>query len=134
MKYMLLMQFPLSSWRTDLITLWPPEDAARHMDYLARMRADLEQAGELVDTQGLTGPEAAIEVRAGADGSPAVTDGPFAESKEFLAGYMIVDVENAQRAHAIAARWSHGPGRGGKPGNWPVQVRQMLGFKHCDDA
>jgi hypothetical protein len=134
MKYMLLMQFPLASWRTDLITNWPAEDIDRHLQYLARMRADLEQAGELVATHGLNGPEAAVEVRANATGSPVVSDGPFAEFKEFLAGYMIVDVETAQRAYAIAARWSHGPGPGGKPGNWPVEVREVLGAGHCDTA
>jgi hypothetical protein len=126
MKYMLLMQFPLASWRVGRIETWPQADITRHMDYLAHMRADLEQAGELVDTQGLTGPEAALEVQARADGSPAITDGPFAEAKEFMAGYMIVDVENAQRACDIAARWSHGPGPGGTPLNFPVQVRQVM--------
>lgn len=134
MKYMLLMQFPQASWRVDRIETWPQADIARHMDYLGRMRADLEQAGELVDTQGLTGPEAAIEVRAKADGSPAITDGPFAEAKEFMAGYMIVDVENAQRACEIAARWSHGPGPGGTPLNLPVEVRQIMTCASCSEG
>lgn len=126
MKYLLLMNFPLASWRVDRIETWPQADIARHMDYLAAMRAELEQAGELVDTQGLTGPEAALEVHAAADGTPVISDGPFAESKEFMAGYLIVDVDSARRACEIAARWSHGPGPGGKPLNFPVQVRQMM--------
>lgn len=134
MKYMLLMQFPLASWRTGFIETWPAQDMARHMEYLARMRADLEQAGELVDTQGLAHPDVAAEVCADAAGTPVVSDGPFAEAKEFLAGYMIVDVENAQRAHEIAARWSHGPGPGGKPGNYPVQVRQVMCHAGAHDS
>lgn len=134
MKYLLLMNFPLSSWRVDRIETWPPQDIARHMDYLARLRADLEQAGELVEVNGLTGPEDAVEVRARDDGSPAVTDGPFAESKEFMAGYLIVDVDEASRAHEIAARWSHGPGPGGTPLNLPVQVRRIMSHGPCQDA
>ena len=59
------------------------------------------------------------------DGAP-VTDGVFPESKEFLAGYWIVDVENQQRAYAVAARASAAPGPGGKPFNMPIEVRQVM--------
>jgi hypothetical protein len=55
-----------------------------------------------------------------------VTDGPFAESKEFLAGYWIVDVETPQRAHAIAARASAAPGPKGAPLNMAIEVRQVM--------
>jgi hypothetical protein len=65
-------------------------------------------------------------VRAGKGASPEVTDGPFAEAKEFLAGYWIVDVENPQQAYAIAARASAAPGPGGKPLNMPIEVRQVM--------
>jgi len=61
-----------------------------------------------------------------------VTDGPFAEAKEFLAGYCIVDVDTAQRAYEIAAMWSAGPGPGGKPLNLPVQVRASHGWPPRD--
>jgi hypothetical protein len=53
-----------------------------------------------------------------------VTDGPFAESKEFIAGFWIVDVKSADEAYRIAARVSTSPGPGGKPLNMPVEVRQ----------
>jgi hypothetical protein len=126
MKYMLLMQFPLSAARTERMELWPPQDIKAHMEYLRAMRKDLIDAGEMVGTEGLMGPEQAKEVHARSDGTAAVTDGPFPESKEFLAGYLMVDVDDPQRAYAIAARWSAGPGPGGKPLNLPVQVRQVM--------
>jgi hypothetical protein len=64
-------------------------------------------------------------VRAGKDGEP-ITDGVFPESKEFLAGYWMIDVESAERAYAIAARVSAVPGPGGIPSNMPIEVRQLM--------
>ena len=55
-----------------------------------------------------------------------MTDGPFPEAKEFLAGYWIVDVESTERAYAIAARASAAPGQGGEPLNMPIEVRQVM--------
>ena len=77
---------------------------------MKRFRDGAEQAGELVGAEGLASPEQARIVRAGKDGAPEVTDGPFAETKEFLAGYWIVDVESPERAYEIAARASAAPG------------------------
>ena len=65
-------------------------------------------------------------VRAGSNGEP-ITDGVFPESKEFLAGYWVIDVESSEQAYKIAARLSAGPGPDGKPGNMPIEVRQVLG-------
>ena len=65
-------------------------------------------------------------VRAGTDGKPLVTDGPFPEAKEFLAGYWIVDVETPAQAYAVAARASVAPGQDGKPLNLPIEVREVL--------
>ncbi|MEG3792264.1 YciI family protein [Lysobacter sp. CCNWLW3] len=134
MKYMLMMQFPHASWKVSRMELWPEQDVKAHMDHLQRMNRELVESGEFVQVQGLTGPEAATMVHARADGSPAVTDGPFPESKEFLAGYMIVDVDSAQRAYQIAARWSAGPGPGGAALNLPVEVRQVMEHSACHDA
>lgn len=133
MKYMLMMTFPHADWKVSRIELWPEQDVKAHMEYLGRLNHDLVESGEFVQVQGLTGPEAAIMVRARADGSPAVTDGPFPESKEFLAGYLIVDVDSAQRAYEIAARWSAGPGPGGTALNLPVEVRLVMGQMPCSD-
>jgi hypothetical protein len=74
----------------------------------------------------LAPPGQARIVRAGSQGKPDVTDGPFAETKEFLAGYWIVDVESAEQAYAIAARASAAPGPGGKPLNMPIEVREVM--------
>lgn len=126
MKYILMMQFALAEWKTSRIELWPAQDIQAHMDYLGRFTQELSEAGEMVATQGLMGPEEAVIVRATQNGSPAVTDGPFPEAKEFLVGYLVVDVESPQRAHEIAARWSAGPGPGGKPMNLPVEVRPLM--------
>ncbi|MFF3774022.1 YciI family protein [Streptomyces sp. NPDC002232] len=65
-------------------------------------------------------------VRAGADGAPLVTDGPFAETKEFLAGWWIVEVPTRQRALEIAAEVSAAPGPGGAPLRMPIEVREVM--------
>ena len=90
-------------------------------------------SGEFVDAQGLAGPEEALVVRANAHGAPEVTDGPFAEAKEFLAGFWIVDVANTARALAIAAEVSCAPGPDGKPLKMAVEVREVMGICHPKD-
>ncbi|CAN5863627.1 YciI family protein [soil metagenome] len=126
MKYILLMQFPLSGWKTETFDNWPRADADRHMAFLRQLNEDLIASGEFVETKGLAGWEAARIVRAKGDGSPAVMDGPFAETKEFLAGWWIIDVASAERAYEIAAKASAGPGRGGEPLNMPIEVRPVM--------
>ncbi|CAM5462499.1 YciI family protein [Streptomyces tanashiensis] len=86
----------------------------------------LAAAGELVDAQGLAMPDTALIVRADAGGAPLVTDGPFAETKEFLAGWWIVEVPSQQRALEIAAEVSAAPGPGGVPINMPIEVREVM--------
>ena len=84
------------------------------MDYYAALHRELLASGELVTQEALTGPELARVVTS--DGTaPVVTDGPFPEFKELLAGYQIVDVESEARAIEIAARVSAVPGPGGVP-------------------
>jgi hypothetical protein len=79
----------------------------------------------LVSAEGLADPREAKRVRAGTNGAP-ITDGAFAETKEFLAGYWIVEVEAAEQAYAIAARASAAPGPQGQPMNMPIEVRQVM--------
>jgi hypothetical protein len=122
MKYMLLMQGSAEGWKT--FGTWPMEDLQAHIGFMKKLLVDLKAAGELVDAQGLTGPEQAKIVRARADGSPAVTDGPFPEAKEFLAGYWIVDC-SPERVLALAAHISAAPGRGGVPLNMPIEIRPI---------
>jgi len=104
---------------------WSKEDIQRMIGYMKDLDRNLRSEGVLVSAEGLAFPEEAKQVRAGADGKP-ITDGVFPESKEFLAGYWIVDVEAPERAYEIAARASACPGAGGKPLNMPIEVRQVM--------
>ncbi len=107
------------------IMTWPKQDIQAHIGFMIGFNKELKASGELVSAEGLAWPDQAKLVRAGSDGTP-VTDGVFPESKEFLIGYWIVDVESAERAYAIAARASAAPGPGGKPLNMPIEVRQVM--------
>jgi len=123
MKYILMMnsvRVGVEGYRA-----WSNEDRATHMAYLHRLNQELRDSGEFVASQPLAPPQEAKLVRAGKDGAP-VTDGVFPEAKEFLLGFWIVDVENAERANEIAARISAGPGPGGVPTNMPIEVRQVM--------
>jgi hypothetical protein len=125
MKYMLMMHAPKEGWTTAGIGTWAPKDIQAHIAFMLGLNEKLKAAGELVDAQGLAGPEEAKSVRARKDGTPD-TDGPFAEAKEFLAGFWIVDVDSAKRAYDIAATVSAAPGKGGAPLYMPVEVRQVM--------
>ncbi len=104
-KYMLMMHAPRAGWKDAGIGTWPPEDIKAHIEFMHGFNKELTEAGELVGAQGLACPEEARVVRAGQDGAPEVTDGPFAEAKEFLAGYWIVDVrEHGARLRDRRAR------------------------------
>jgi hypothetical protein len=133
MKYILMMQFPLSSWKTQRLDLWSKQDQQRHFDFLKRFNQELMDAGEFVRTEGLGGPEQMKIVRAGKGGSPAITDGPFPESKEVLAGYWAIDVETPERAYELAARASAAPGVGGKPLDMPIEVHPVMFTKASGD-
>jgi hypothetical protein len=132
MKFMLMMHTPRSGWTTSGIGTWPPGDINAHINFMKRLAIDLKNAGELVGAEGLAGPEEARIVRAGKGGAPEVTDGPYPEAKEFLAGYWIVDVETAKRAHEIAARASAAPGKDGVPLNMPIEVREVMSAPSSD--
>jgi len=125
MKYMLMMHAPRGAgdWA---IANWPPADLKAHIEFMIQINKELTAAGELVGAEGLAGPNEARVVRATKNGTPAVTDGPFAESKEFLAGYWIVDCATTERAYEIAARASAAPGIGGVPLNMPIEIRQVM--------
>jgi hypothetical protein len=123
MKYMLMMNTPGGG--PYQITSWPPQDFQAHIAFMKRFGKGLRASGELVAAEGLTAPDQAKRVRAGKDGRP-ITDGVFPETKEFLAGYWIVDVPSAERAYEIAAQASAAPGPGGGPLNLPIEVRQVM--------
>ncbi len=96
-----------------------------HIAFMTLFSKELRDSGELVSAEGLAFPSQAKLVRAGKDGEP-ITDGVFPESKEFLAGYWIVDVDSPERAYTIAARASEAPGPGGTPLNMPIEVRPVM--------
>jgi hypothetical protein len=125
MKFMLMMHAPRGDGSYQINT-WKPEELRAHIQFMKDLNRGLREAGELAAAEGLAPPGQARVVRARGEGAPEVTDGPFAESKEFLVGYWIVDVESAERAYAIAGRASTAPGPGGKPLGLAIEVRQVM--------
>ena len=124
MKYLMMMHAPRGTGEYEIFS-WAPEDLQAHMAFLQRFNRELVESGEWVDVLGLTPPGEAKLVRAGTDGAP-VTDGPFPESKEFLAGFWIVDVDSPERAYELAAKASAAPGPGGATLNTPIEVRRVM--------
>jgi hypothetical protein len=123
MKYILMM----TGTKADCEAWFrlPKKDLQANVAFMRAFSKELKDSGTFVATEGLAFPNEAKIVRAGADGLP-VTDGVFPEAKEFLMGYWIVDVENAEQAYRIAARASAAPGPGGIPGSQPIEVRQIM--------
>ena len=125
MRYMLLMNAPYGSGDYD-VAAWRPEELTAHIAFMRDLNKDLTTTGEFIGGEGLAPPSQARIVDVGTDGAPIVTDGPFAETKEFLAGFWIVEAESPERAYEIAARISGAPGPGGAPTHIKVEVRQVL--------
>ncbi len=126
MKFMLLQAYGGVKADVGPMSTWTPEEIEAHIAYQRELNDELSERGELVDAQALTAPEMAkFVVHAGA-GAPVVTDGPFPESKELLAGYRMVDVESAERAIEIAAKGSAAPGPGGVPIEQEIEVREVM--------
>lgn len=122
MKYILMMHAPGGEYQ---LGGWSKEDLEAHIAFMGDFNKELSESGELVAAEGLAGPEQAKRVRADRDGAP-ITDGVFPESKEFLAGFWIVDVESPERAYAVAAQASAAPGPGGEPLNMLIEVREVM--------
>ena len=123
MKYMLMMNTPRGG--DYQVMKWPKEDLQAHIAFMIGFAKKLGGAGELLGAEGLASPSQARLVRAGEDGSP-ITDGVFPETKEFLAGYWIVQVDRPERAYEIAAEASAAPGVGGAPLNMGIEVREVM--------
>jgi hypothetical protein len=105
---------------------WEPAEVRAHMDYYEVLSRELIENGEQVQFMALADPRLAKIVRSDGTAAPIVTDGPFPESKEVLAGFQVVDVESEARAIEIAARVSAVPGPGGLPIQQPIEVRQVM--------
>jgi hypothetical protein len=127
MRFMLLQNYAGTEVVQETISSWDPEDAKAHIDFQVRLNEELAERGELVEAQALTSPDMAKFVVSDGVAAPVVTDGPFPESKELLAGYRMIDVESPERAIEIAATASAAPGPGGVPIKTPIEVREVMG-------
>jgi len=123
MKYLLMMNTMRAN--SPGFPGWSKKDIQAHIAFMVNFDKELRASGELVSAEGLSFPDQAKLVRAGKDGRP-VTDGVFPESKEFLAGFWIVDVDSPERAYEIAARASAAPAHNGEPLNMPIEVRPVM--------
>ena len=127
MRFMLLQNYGEVGSGCAPMSEWTPEEIKAHIAFQHALNAELLEHGELVDAQGLAGPDQAKFVVSDGVGAPVITDGPFPEAKELLAGYRLIDVETLDRALEIAARASAAPGQKGEPIRDRIEVRQVLG-------
>lgn len=104
---------------------WAPEEVTAHIQYMDDFAKRLEDTGEYVGGQALS-PEG-MWVRYDGEGRPPITDGPFAETKDVIAGWMIIDVENQERAIELAGELSAAPGANGKPIHEWLELRPFYG-------
>jgi hypothetical protein len=127
MKYLLLKHYrggPAPAVDSVPMDQWTPEEVDAHVQFMNDFAARLEETGEFVDMQALV-PEGAF-VRYDGEGRPPVTDGPFAETKDLIAGWFVIDVESWDRAVQLAGELSAAPGAGGKPLHEWLEVRPFL--------
>jgi len=127
MKYLLLKHYrggPTTPGKPAPMDQWTPEEVDAHVRYMRDFGARLEETGEFVEGQALA-PEGAF-VRYDGEGRPPVTDGPFAETKDLIAGWMVIDVESWDRAVQLAGELSAAPGAGGEPIHEWLEVRPFL--------
>jgi hypothetical protein len=125
-KYLLLKHYRGAPAATNDVPMeqWTPAEITAHVQYMTDWAARREEAGELVDVRALA-PEGTF-VRYDGEGRPPVTDGPFAETKDLIAGWYVIDVDSYERALELAADLSAAPGAGGKPIHEWLEVRPIL--------
>ena len=125
-KYLLLKHYRGAPTGVNDVPMdrWTQDEITDHIQYMNDFATRLEASGEYVDGQALS-PEGTF-VRFDGEGRPPLTDGPFAETKDLIAGWMIIDVESEERAHEAAAYLSSAPGKGGEPINEWLEVRPFL--------
>jgi hypothetical protein len=132
-RYLLIVNFDGGAV-TAPMDEWKPEEIQAHLDYYKAFHKELVASGELVQSEVLAGPDLAKIVTSDGVTAPVVTDGPFQEFKEWVAGYQIVDVESEARAIEIAGKISAVPGPGGIATQQPIQVRQVMDEAPSDVA
>jgi hypothetical protein len=126
-KYLLLKHYRGAPAAVNDVRMdeWEPDEVTAHIQFMRDFASRLEGTGEYVDGQALA-PEG-LWVRYDGEGRPPVTDGPFAETKDLIAGWMIIDVESQERAVELAGELSSAPGAGGKPIHEWLEVRPFYG-------
>ena len=123
MKYILMMTGKKGDF--EAYAKWSKDDLQVNVAFMRAFNKELKDSGVFVSTEGLGWPSEAKLVRAGKNGEP-ITDGVFPESKEFLAGYWIIDVDSPEQAYKIAARLSLAPAPNTVEGTMPVEVREVM--------
>ncbi|MCK9896193.1 YciI family protein [Frankia sp. AgB32] len=125
-KYLLLKHYRGAPDAVNNIPMdqWTPAEISDHIKYMQDFAARLEETGEFVDAQALA-PEGMF-VRFDGEGRPPVTDGPFAETKDLIAGWMAIDVESHERAVELAGELSAAPGAGGRPIHEWLELRPFM--------
>ncbi len=131
-KYLLLKHYRGAPAAVDDVPMdrWAPEEIDAHMTFMRDFAARLEESGEYVDGQALA-PEGAW-VRYDGEGRPPVTDGPFPETKDLIAGWYVIDVDSWDRAVELAGELSAAPGAGGEPIHEWLEVRPLLSLPPTD--
>ncbi|SHM32942.1 YciI family protein [Actinacidiphila paucisporea] len=129
-KYLLLKHYRGAPSAVNDVPMdqWTQEEITAHIAYMNDFAGRLEKTGEYVDGQALS-PEGTF-VRYDGEGRPPVTDGPFAESKDLIAGWMVIDVDTYERAVELAGELSAAPGAGGKPIHEWLELRPFLTASH----
>ena len=125
MRYILMMHAPRGTGQYQ-ITEWKPEELTAHIQHMRDLNVELKKRGEFVVAEGLAPPVAARLVKGEKNNKAIVSDGPFAESKEFLVGFWMIDVDSEERAFEIAGHAGMAPGPGGTPMNIPIEVRPVM--------
>jgi hypothetical protein len=131
-KYLLLKHYRGAPAAVNDVPMdrWAPEEIDAHMTFMRDFAARLEESGEYVDGQALA-PEGAW-VRYDGEGRPPVTDGPFPETKDLIAGWYAIDVDSWDRAVELAGELSAAPGAGGEPIHEWLEVRPLLSLPPTD--
>ena len=106
------------------MTEWAPEEVSAHIQYMNDFAARLEESGEFVDANALS--ESGTWVRYDGEGRPPLTDGPFPETKDLIAGWMIIEAATYERALELAGELSAAPGAGGEPIHEWLELRPFL--------
>ncbi|MGA5201952.1 YciI family protein [Streptomyces variegatus] len=104
---------------------WSDEELQAMFAYMGAINNDLAETGELVDGQGLAEPAQTRHVTVGDDGKAVITDGPYGETKELLAGYWVLECESLERVTEIADRVARCPQPAGAP-DYPVVIRPIM--------